>query len=182
MDVVDAAHHHDRIANLSLSGDAVLYERADTAVRTADLIILGPGDLYTSILANCVVPGMREALMASGAKIVYVANLMARSGQTIDMHVPEYIAEITKYAGVRPHVVMAPDAELPTELIERYKREEQVHPVNCEGDIDGVRVCRRPIASHTIVARVAGDTLPRSFIRHDSDALAAAVVELLHTS
>jgi uncharacterized cofD-like protein len=168
-----------RVATLSLSGEAELYAPARRALLEADMIILGPGDLYTSLLANCVVPGMAEVLKVAPGRFVYVGNLMSRPGQTQGMVLSEYVAEVTRYCGRAPDDVVVHDGVIPTELITRYDETEQSHPVIVDTLPVGVRLHTAPVVSATVVHPKAGDVLKRSLIRHDSDRLATYLYSLI---
>ncbi len=170
-----------RITTLSLSGGAQVTERVCSAIVSADLIVYGPGDLYTSILPNLIVGGMRECLADSMATTVFVANLMSRRGQTQGMHLTEYLLELERYSGRLPHTVIVPDASLPAALVAHYGTTEGVHPLSYETTLP-VQLWREPIVDSRVVLPVAGDTVQRSFLRHDSVALAAAVYRVLHSS
>jgi uncharacterized cofD-like protein len=173
-------HSHDRIASLSLTPTAQLSLEAKQALINADCIIFGPGDFYTSVLANAVVTGFADALKESQATILFVANLMARPGQTIGMHLTDYVAEFGRYVSVLPDIIVIPDAPLPPELVQHYAQTEAVHPVTYDLADSEIVLCPAPIVNQEPVVLQAGDTLTRSLIRHDSDALAATIIGLLH--
>lgn len=168
-----------RIVELGLQPKADLYEEAELAIREADLLVLGPGDLYTSILANCVVDGFREAVSMSNAKIVYVCNLMSKRGQTVGMHAAEHIAEISKHIGRVPDVALINTATFKDDLVRKYEAEGD-HPIlnNCD-DSGLCTIEARPLASSDDIEQQTHDLIKRSLIRHDSDALAKALIELL---
>lgn len=173
-------HIHDRITTLFLTPIAKLSVEAKEALLSADCIIFGPGDFYTSILANAVVTGFADAVKESQATILFVANLMARPGQTIGMHLADYVAEFHRYVSVLPDLIMVPDTLLPGELVQHYADTEGVHPVSHEITDERIRLHAAPIINQERFLPEAGDVLTRSLIRHDSDALAAAIVGLLH--
>jgi uncharacterized cofD-like protein len=182
IDMPAPEYHEDRIADLRVTSGATLYAGATEAIATADYIIFGPGDLYTSILANCVVGDMRAQLQQSQALRIFVANLMARPGQTIGMHLPEYLAELELYAGVLPHVVVVPSEPLPADLVARYESEEAVHPLRYDvGAYTQVRLLAAPVVSLRAPSVSGSDVVPRSLIRHDSAALARTIVSVLHS-
>lgn len=166
------------ITTLSVEPRAVINPRAVEVLKEADLIVLGPGDLYTSVLANCVVNGFREALSECYAKIVYVSNLMTKVGQTSGMGVAEHIAEIKRYIGRLPHAVVVNDAPLPEDLRKRYA-EEYEYPVenNCvESD---VVIHAHDLLAREEIIRSDGDILKRSLIRHDSHKLAKVLMRII---
>lgn len=67
------------------------------ALTGADLIVIGPGDLYTSLVPNLLVRGVREAICASRAKVVYVCNLMTKRNETPGFGVADFISVIESY-------------------------------------------------------------------------------------
>lgn len=168
-----------RITALTLEPAAALYEKAQHALLNADLIILGPGDLYTSVLANCVVTGFRETLQSAPATVVYVSNLMSKAGQTIGLQAAEHLAEVTRYTGRHPDYLLCNNAPLPRALVEKYAREGD-HPVenNYLGDTK-TKVIALPLIAEEEIKTVAGDVLRRSLIRHDANKLAVAIRSLL---
>lgn len=168
-----------RITELSLTPMASLTPQAYEALTTADMIVFGPGDLYTSILANCVVDGFKEAVAESHAKLVYVCNLMSKAGQTVGMTAKDHTQEIQKYINCHLNTVLVNTDDLPVDLIEKYQSEGD-HPIlnNLTAD-SPFKVVARPLMASEEVKLAGGDVLKRSLIRHDSDKLAAALVEIL---
>jgi uncharacterized cofD-like protein len=173
-----ADRHARRIKKLSLTPSGVINAEAAKELQTADMIIFGPGDLYTSILANTVVEGFVEALRESDATITYICNLMTRPGQTIGMTASNHIDELVTYTGRIPDYVLVNDTVLPTDLLQRYA-EEGTHPVviDCAGD--QCRIVKKDLLASEEVKTVRGDTVRRSFIRHDPHKLAAAIQSLI---
>lgn len=178
IDVPHRDSHLHRIVNLEVTPKASINPKARAAILEADLIVLGPGDLYTSILANCVIGGVREAMSNSRATLVYVCNLMSRSGQTIGMHSAEYVAEIEKYLGVCPQHVVINNAPLPHYLVKSYDQEGN-HQVENNGAPKDCVVHAVDIVSTESYVTKSGDTLSRSLIRHDGEKLANVVLNLL---
>lgn len=167
-----------RIMKLTLTPHASITEAAESAILDADLLVLGPGDLYTSVLANCVVEGVAEAIQHTSATVVYVANLMTKLGQTSGMGVAEHVSEITKYTGRTPDVVLVNTAPLPPELLTKYASDKEFPVVfNCEND--AYRVIPANLLATEVVHKSSGDTLKRSLIRHDSRKLARKLINLL---
>jgi uncharacterized cofD-like protein len=180
IDVAPPEHHHDRITSLYTSEPVHITAAVADAIVQADYIVFGPGDLYTSILANCVIGGMKESLEKSQATKIYVSNLMARGGQTIGMNVCDYVEELFRYTGTYPDVVITPTS-LPTILVDRYQSVESVHPVAMAPLPTGIRVITTPLVTETVVEPVSGDVVPRSLLRHDTNALTATIMSVLHS-
>jgi uncharacterized cofD-like protein len=98
--------------------------RAIDEIMNADLVVIGPGGLYTSLIPNLLVEGISEVLRKSPAKKVYVANLMNRQGQTTDFTVSSYLKEMEKFIGSDIFDYIIVNNQRPPEpLIERYAEE-----------------------------------------------------------
>jgi len=177
----DRRHHH--ISELSLHPKASLNPEVAEVISKADLIIIGPGDLYSSLLANCVVDGMKEAIQATKATLVYVANLMERWGQTEGMSVSDCVLEIKKYLARQPDITLVNNAPLPPSTVARYLAEENIKPVVDDTDTElNIKTVKADLISHEEIIQTKSDTVKRSLIRHDPDKLAEAVMDLLSTS
>jgi uncharacterized cofD-like protein len=178
IDEPDSQRLAHKITEISVTPQATIGERAEDALLQADLIVLGPGDLYTSVLANIVVDGVPEAIRNSDAKIVYVSNLMTKSGQTTNMGVAEHVLELKKYIGRSPDVVLVNTTEFPDDLKQRYAQDKE-YPVHFNLETNGCRVIPADLLATEAVQATNGDVLKRSLIRHDSRKLARKLIELL---
>ncbi|NNC74475.1 MAG: YvcK family protein, partial [Acidimicrobiia bacterium] len=90
-------------------------ERAHEAIRAADQIVLGPGSLYTSLIAPLLVPGVVEAINDSKAQLTYVANLTTQDGETLGMDAADHLEALLTHTGIRsPSTVIA--NRLPVEV------------------------------------------------------------------
>lgn len=72
---------------------------AYSAIMNADLVVIGPGDLYTSIITNLLVQGVREALAQTRAKKLYITNLMTKPGETAQYDVADHVRDLLRYLG-----------------------------------------------------------------------------------
>ncbi len=167
-----------RITALTLTPAATISEAAEMAILEADLIVLGPGDLYTSVLANCVVEGVPEALRNARAQVVYVSNLMTKRGQTTNMGLHEHVTELYRYIGRLPDAVLVNAAPFPKELVDRYIAVGEF-PVVFNSETDAYRVIPADLLATEIIQKKSGDVLRRSLIRHDSRKLARKLITLL---
>lgn len=165
-----------QIISLRLTEHAHITEHAREAIASADIIILGPGDLYTSILANCIVEGFSEALCAAKGELVYIPNLMTKVGQTTGMGVQEHVAELVHYTEREPEYLFINTTSFPSDVCNRYAT---LHEYPVVQNYAGVARCvfRDFLATEEVVQQ-KGDTLKRSLIRHDSYKIAKAVQEL----
>jgi len=122
-----------KIKKVWLSPGAKINSEAREAIARADLIVIGPGDLYTSLIPNLLVRGAPEAIKKSKAKKVFVCNLMTKFGETHGFRAEDFIEEIEKYLGknVLDYAVFNNKKPHPKTLA-RYKKEgaEFIEPPN----------------------------------------------------
>ena len=150
---------------------------AKVAIAAADLILLGPGDIYSSLLANCVVGGMREALQSAKATFVYAANLMTRPGQTDELSVAGHVAEIVRYVDRSPDVVIVNTSPIPEDLLEQYAKAGQFPVIDDSGTLS-MRVVKEALLSAETVQKSQADVLVRSLVRGDATKTAAVIINL----
>ncbi len=94
------------------------------AVKEADLIIVGIGSLYTSVIPNLLPREMKKALMNTKAKKMYICNIMSEHGETDDYNVSDCVKQVNKYVGKNfIDVVLANKKKVPDEILELYKSE-----------------------------------------------------------
>ncbi len=178
IDEPEAERCSHRITKLAVTPSATISDRAEKTLLDADAIILGPGDLYTSILANCVVEGVADAIRHSDATVVYICNLMTKCGQTMGMGVAEHVAEITKYVGRTPDVVIVNNGEFPADLLQKYAADNEF-PVEDNFKSDTCSVVLANVLATEAVKTAKGDVLKRSLIRHDSRILARKIMDAI---
>jgi len=176
IDTGDHVQPNARIVKLSLTPRARVHARAREVLEKADCIVLGPGDLYTSILPNCIVEGVPEALATTNATLVYVLNLMSRKGQALDMNATDYLNEIRKYIGRYPDCMLVHTGPLRADLLALYA-EEGEYPVSHAYEGTRVQVIGGDFVSQEDVVLQRGDTIRRSLIRHDPEKLARAIID-----
>ncbi|HOS88515.1 MAG TPA: YvcK family protein [bacterium] len=171
-----------RIRNIFLKPPANINLEAKRALERANVLIFGPGDLYTSILPNLLVSGVRETLRYVKAKKVFVVNLMTKVGQTEGFKVSDFINEIEKYLGEGSLSYVVVNSKKPSDdLINRYKEVDKVLPV--EDDVGGTyrraKIIRANILSDYAYDKSSSDDLKRSLIRHDPDKLAKVLYRII---
>ncbi len=155
------------IQRIFLRKDVSACEPALHAIRPADVIILGPGDLYTSIVPNLLVRGVSEAIRASEAHTVYVCNLMTKHGETDGFRASEFVREIHRYLGGEVDRVILHNGTFPPHLREHYAAQQQ-YPV--EADVEAVQDLVPEVVVDELL-RLQGERL----IRHDADRLMQAI-------
>lgn len=177
---IDEPQHNGelKITNLRLDPKATIYPRAKEVLSEADLIVLGPGDLHTSILQNVIVEGVREAISQSSARVVYVLNLMTKYGQTYGFSASDHVHEMEKYLGQAViDAVMVNTTPLPQEALTVYQDDKDFPVQDDLGDnLDKIQIIRGDFIDPVMVEKTAGDNLTRSLIRHSSDKIAKALM------
>jgi uncharacterized cofD-like protein len=88
-----------KIRKVYLKPPVKINPNAKKAIMEADAVIIGPGDLYTSIIPNLLVGGMKEALKKTKAKIIYISNVMTKFGETNNFRSSDFIKVISDYLG-----------------------------------------------------------------------------------
>ena len=140
------------------------------AIREADLILLGPGSLYTSIIPNLLVDGVAEAIARADGLKIYICNIMTQEGETEGYTAADHLhALVTHGAPGMVDICLTNSAPVERELVEKYQEEGAVPMVVDRDRIlrMGVELAERPVAAHG-----------EFYARHDPDRLAQAVMEL----
>jgi len=144
-------------------------------IMNADLVVIGPGGLHTSIIPNLLVEGVSKALRESQAKKVFICNLMNRRGQTTGYKVSDYLKEIVHYLGkdVFDYILVNNQTPDPA-LIERYAEEGEL----VENDIDDPRTISANLLGELTEKR-KGDIMRRSLIRHNSTQVTKEIMNIV---
>lgn len=167
---IDIPKHNPklRITEVFLKPRARAYHRAVAAIRDADLIVIGPGDLYTSVIANLLVQGIPEAIRRSKAKKVYVCNLMTKHGETDGYTAADHLKEINRYLGSMVDYLVV-NSKLPkTTLLRRYARE---HSFMVENDFPQLADLEVEVVQANLLREPV-------LVRHDADKLGAVLMDL----
>ncbi len=150
--------------------------RAMEEIAKADLVVVGPGGLHTSLIPNFLVKGISESLKESKAKKIFVVNLMNRKGQTTGFKVSDYLKEIIPFIGgdLFDHILVN-NQRPPEELIEIYAQEGTL----VENDIKDSRVIETSLLG-PLQEGHKHDLIKRNLIRHDSDKLAQELMKIVN--
>lgn len=138
------------------------------AIKEADLIILGPGSLYTSVIPNLLIKEISQAISKSDAKKIYVCNIMTQPGETTDYKASEHIQAILDHAGC-PNMIEAVlvNSSLPDDLSPDYKNTNS-YPV--EVDIDAIKA-----KGISVVKTRLYEENEQKYVRHSPSRLARAI-------
>jgi len=144
------------------------------ALEEADLILIGPGSLYTSLIPNLMVPGVAEAVSRSRGLVVYVCNIMTQPGETTDYKIHDHVRSLIEHCPDLPlSFVLANQTPVSNGILDRYRLEgaEQVLPVPDLEKEQQHLPC--PLVLEDLLA--AGDV-----VRHDGTKIARALQTLFH--
>ena len=104
-------------------------------ILSADLLVIGPGSLYTSLIPNLLVPEVARALNESRAPLVYVANIMEQRGETEGMSLNDHLEAMRAHGLKRPvRSIIVNDGQMDEALLEKYAEEEGVRPIYLRTD------------------------------------------------
>ena len=156
-DVYLVPHHSDQVR---------VYPPVIKAIEDAELVLLGPGDLFTSILPNLIVPGVTEALRAANAPIYYIINIMTKYGETHRFKPRDFVIELEDALQRNLNGIICNTARPEAALLEAY-HEQKAEFVEVDPS-DGWWAERRIVAADLLDA--SGGVL-----RHDSRKLAALI-------
>lgn len=181
IDEPDPQNGKSKIVELSLIPEAKANKKAIKAILEADLIVMGPGDLYTSVICNLIVNGISVAISKSKAKRIYICNLMTKFGQTSGFSARDHINALEKYLGKNAVDVCLVNKKIkiPKWVLERYIEENAEVVKDDLVDSKTLKVVRDNFASDVVFDRHESDKLVRSLIRHDSEKLAKAIFGIL---
>ena len=151
------------IPNISNRIREVFYEEkvsatpaAIEAILNADVVVLGIGSVYTSILPNLIIPEIKEALEKSKAKVVYYCNAMTQPGETDGYSLEDHVEAFRHHGSDVDMVVMADD-EIPDEILQRYYDEGSIE-VKMKENVHDYEIMKCSLLDFS-----------RSLVRHDSD-------------
>lgn len=169
---VRTEHPEAEIDYVYLDHPAYPTPAAVEALRTADMVVIGPGDLYSSVIPNLLVDGICEA-MAEARYRVFVVNLMTKPGESDHFRASSFVERLLEYLKPVPlDAVVVNIAKAPPKVLQRYARE-GAHPV--EADVAAIEALGIP----TVAGPLAST---RYLVRHDPIILADTLIRWLETN
>jgi len=158
-----------KIDYVYLDPKAYAYPEVLKEIETADVIVLGPGDLYTSIIPNLLVEGVVESINYSKAKKVYVCNLMTKHGESDGFKASDFVKETKTYleSGRIDYAVLNKGG-FPEKLLNRYAKEKAL-PV--EADVSEVK---KQVKNVIVKDFATAGTL----LRHDAGKTARIIIDI----
>lgn len=154
------------------SGCITAYPPVIDAINAADYIIIGPGDLFTSILSNIVVPGVKDAIKGTKATIVYVVNIMTKYGETHNYSGVDFIVKLEEGIGRKVQIVIGNHTKPDDDILEGYRKQE----AEFVEFVDDQKFWQNRKFYLTDLLDTSG-----SIVRHDSQKLARLIQEIIST-
>lgn len=149
--------------------------QAINEIMNADVIIIGPGGLHTSLIPNFLVEGISEALVQSDAKKIFVVNLMNRRGQTSNFKVSDYLKEMERFIGHDIFdYILVNNQHPPQELIALYAEEGDL----VQNDLSDERIHHAALLGE-LRQGAKKDLIKRNLIRHDCKKLASELMKIV---
>lgn len=158
--------------------------KAIDRIKKADVIVIGPGDLFGSLLPNLLVRDLSQAIRKAKAKVIFNCGLTNKRGQTENFGLRDYVAAIEKYLGRGRIDYATVNNKLPTEsLVKKYEKREGKNAIvrfDKKEKKQRYKVISADLLQKNISNQIKNDPISRSrsFIRHDGDKLAKIVMIL----
>jgi len=167
---IDIPKHNGnlKIKRIYLKPKTKAYPKALEAIERADLIVMGPGDLYSSLAQILLTEGIPETIAKSKAKKAYICNLMCKYGETNNFSVLDFTEQIEKYLKSELDYVIYNNKVPSRQKIKKYTKEnpELLKMVKINKDLPEEKFIGRPLLKHTI-------------IEHDPKKLAKLLIDLI---
>ncbi len=138
-------------------------------INKADVIIFGPGSLFTSIIPNLLIKDLKKAVNNSNALKIYVANVMTQPGETENFSVSDHLNSLKTYLGTLPDIVIANDSKMPSNLLKKYESE-GAHPVKLD---------RNKLDTLNVEVYTSDFLYDIDFLRHHPNKLADYLMNLI---
>jgi len=122
--------YNKKIKELKYDKEFNVNKEVIKAIKNADLIIISPGSLYTSIMPHLIIDEINQSINDSKAKKLYVCNLFTQPGETDDYKVSDHLNTLEKYIHI--DAVIANDKKIPSKTAKKYETEEQKDQVKVD--------------------------------------------------
>jgi len=149
-----------------IPGNPIAYKGVLKACREADLIILGPGSLFSSIIPNLLVKGVADAIKESKAKKIYICNIMTQPGETDDFTVSDHLLAVEKYLGGSIDNMIVNSGRISEDLIKKHTKKNSFRVMDDS----------RMLAKRTRVVK-ADIISNKDFVRHDPEKISNVIFE-----
>lgn len=149
------------------------------SIEESEYIVIGPGDLYTSIIPVLLVNDVKSAMKKSKAKIIYIMNMMTKSGQTTNYKASDHVKDLVKYLGKEPDYILINNGAISEEILASYKKYNEVKVTN-DLNKNGYQIVEKDLVDVKKVEKNSSDILYRSILRHDSEKVAEELKKIFY--
>lgn len=164
-----------QVQSVELHPSAPLFYKAKNALVNANMVVIGPGDYFGSVMPALIVEGMKDAFSQVQGKVVYIVNLMTRHNQTHQWNVSRHVDGIESAIGRKVDYIIVNTGKIPKIILNAYAKEDE-YPV-----VQDMKKERRCVEGSFVVQDHMGkyttDILRRSLLRHDPDKIANILME-----
>jgi len=158
-----------KIKDVYLEPNAIIYTEAYDAIVNADIIVMGPGDLYTSIIPNFLVEGFPDAISKTKAKIIYVLNIMTKWGETNNFKASDFAKTLLLYVKKdKLNYIICNNSTINKDLIEKYKGEKA----------EPVFIDKKELEKYAENIIEEDVSLQADIVRHDAKKIASVIMGL----
>ncbi len=172
IDIFESDDPSMRIQRLWQEPEAVAHPDALDALKNARYILLGPGDLFTSVISNLIVRGIADAIRQSQAKKIYICNIMTEPGETNQFQVSDHVREVNKYLGADClDYVLCSSTVFSEEALKSYALKKQQPVVEKE-----ILTLQKITSARLLWEEVASED---ELVRHDALKLASAIRKIM---
>lgn len=154
-------HHNDTVK---------VYPPVVEKINQADYIIIGPGDLYTSIVPNFLIPEVRSAILKTSAKIVFIVNIMTKFGETQNFGASDFVKTLEDFMSRKVDYAVFNNQEPSREVLKNYNKQKAEPVIPKNGELKG----GRKIIKQNLLTDKA------ELARHDSEKLAGLLSEIIN--
>jgi uncharacterized cofD-like protein len=171
---VQSKKQHSHIDKVYLDPkDVKPLDEVINVIQDADIIVIGPGSLYTSIMPNLLVKGVVEAIKSTNAPKVYIANIMTQPGETDEYNVYEHIEAITKHVGENIIDIIISNNEILSEDILNIYRQDGARQVLLDvGQMEKLYKMGIMTIETSLVE------VKKNYVRHDAQQISKIVIDL----
>lgn len=181
-ELIDTAlHKKSRVKKAYLKPAAKANDNALKAIKEADYIVLGPGDVFTSLIPNLVVNDVKEQIKKSKAEIVYIVNLMTKGGQTSDFTALDHVEVLEDYLGRKISHVVVNKGNISPKVKKYYESHGEKIVEDDLGRPKDRKILRRDLLSELPHKTGMADKVARSLQRHDSAKLGKVIRDIVHS-
>ena len=152
------------------NGSIAAYPPVIEAIKISDVILIGPGDLFTSIIASLIIPGIKEAIQSTDARIFYVLNIMTKFGETHNFKGNDFVQKVETYLGRPVDGIICNNRKPNNKLLKKYLTE--------KSEFVDIEQLEKRMNNRLIYA---DDLLDSSdeIVRHDSKKLASLIQSII---